>query len=134
MKITLATIAALLAFSAWAAGPHFKTPETALAYYIESSNAKSLEGINEAFIKPVKGFNFSKPAPVERFRIVKRITYTNKEVNDWNRKGIIPPAAIGDVELHVEETSAGRTGMYSYNLRETQSGWRIVNFVSWDDK
>lgn len=133
MKTTLALIAAVLAFAAWAAGPQFETPDSALAHYIESANAKKLDGINEAFLNPVTVFDFSNSAPVERFRVVKRITYTNKEVNDWNRKGITPPATIGDIELHVEETISGKASMYSYNFRKTPSGWKIVTFVSWND-
>ena len=106
----------------------------ALAYYIESANTKSLEGINATFLKPVSEFNFTDSRPVESFRVVKRIRYTDREANDWNQKGITPPAAVGDIELHVEEIIGGKPYMYSYNFRQTASGWKIVDFVAWDDK
>jgi len=105
----IAAILTLAATSVWSAGPHFKTPDLALAYYIESANTKSLEGINATFLKPVSEFNFTDSRPVESFRVVKRIRYTDREANDWNQKGITPPAAVGDIELHVEETIAAKT-------------------------
>ena len=136
MRNTLAIVAAVLALaasSAWSVGLRFKTPDSALAYYIESANAKNLDGINATFLTPVAVFNFTDSVPVERFRIVKRISYTEKDANDWNQKGITPLAVIGDVEFQVEETIAGKTFMFSYNFRETSSGWKIVTFVSWND-
>jgi len=112
----------------------FKTRDLALAHYIKSANARSLAGINATFLEPVLAFNFSGSLPVERFRVVKRIRYTEKLARDWNKKGIIPPAAVGDIELHVEEIIGGKPYMYSYNFRQTASGWKIVDFVAWDDK
>ena len=133
VRIFVATLS-LAALSACSAGPQFKTPDSALAYYIESANAKSLEGINATFLEPVSEFNFTDSPPTESFRVVKRIRYTDREASDWNQKGITPPAAVGDVELHVEETISGKHYMYSYNFRETPTGWKIVTFVSWDDR
>jgi hypothetical protein len=123
----------LAALSACSAGPPFKTPDSTLAYYIESVNAKSLVGINATFLEPVSQFTFTDSPPIERFRVVKRIRYTDREVSDWNQKGIIPPAAVGDVELHVEETISGKPYMSSYNFRHTADGWKIVTFAAWDD-
>jgi hypothetical protein len=124
----------LVALSACSTRPQFKTPDAALAYYIESANAKSLEGINATFLKPVSEFNFISSSPVESFRVVKRTRYAEKEASDWNKKGIIPPAAVGDVELQVEETISGKHYMYSYNFRKMQTGWKIVTFVTCDDR
>jgi len=124
----------LATLSACSAGPPFKTPDSALAYYIQSLNGKGLEGVNATFLEPVSEFNFTDSPSVESFRIVKRIRYTAREASDWNQKGIIPPAAVGDVELHVEETISGKRYMYSYNFRETPTGWKIVDFVSWVDR
>jgi hypothetical protein len=126
-------IISLAALSACSAGPQFKTPDSALAYYIESANAKSLEGINATFLEPVSKFNFTDSPSTESFRVVKQIRYTDREVDDWNQKGIIPPAAVGDVELHVEETISGKPYMFSYNFRHMAGGWKIVTFASWDD-
>jgi hypothetical protein len=136
MRIAVGIFVATLSLAAlWAcsAGPPFKTPDSALAYYIESANTKSLEGINATFLEPVSEFNFTDSPPTERFRVVKRIRYTDREVSDWNQKGIIPPAAVGDVELRVEETISGKPYMFSYNFRLTADGWKIVDFVAWDD-
>jgi hypothetical protein len=131
VRILVATLS-LAALLACSAGPKFKTPDSALAYYIESANAKSQEGINATFLEPVSEFSFTGP-PTESFRVVKRIRYTDREASDWNQKGIIPPAAVGDVELHVEETISGKPYMFSYNFRHTAGGWKIVTFVVWDD-
>ena len=113
---------------------NFKTPELALAHYIKSANARSLAGINATFLEPVPDFNFSGSLPTERFRVIKRIRYTEKLARDWNKKGIMPPAAVGDIELHVEKIIGGKPYMYSYNFRRTASGWKIVTFVAWDDQ
>lgn len=132
VRIFVATFS-LVALLACSVGPQFKTPDSALAYYIESANSKSLEGINATFLEPVAEFNFTDSPPTERFRVVKRICYTDKEASVWNKKGIIPPAAVGDVELHIEETIFGKPYMFSYNFRHTADGWKIVTFVVWDD-
>ena len=111
----------------------FESPESALAYYIKAANAHDLSGINTTFLDPTDTFNFPDGPPVERFSVVKRIRYTEKDVLDWNRKGIAGPApAVGDLELHVREVIAGKSFMYSYQLRDTGFGWKIVDFYAWD--
>ena len=109
----------------------FESPDSALAYYIKSANARDLAGIHATFLEPVTEFNFYGP-PADRFSVVKRIRYTEKHVRDWKRKGIVGSVAVGDLQLDVREVVGGKSYMYSYNFRETASGWKIVTFSAWD--
>jgi hypothetical protein len=109
----------------------FESPDSALAYYIKSANARDLAGINATFLEPVTDFNFYGP-PVERFSVVKRTRYTEKHVRNWKRKGIIGPVAVGDLQLDVRQVVVGKSYMYSYHFRETASGWKIVDASAWD--
>jgi hypothetical protein len=124
------TTGLLISASIGAAESQFTKPDMALAHYIKSLNSRDLAGINTTLLNPVKEFNFSNSLPVERYRVVKRIRYTEKHVREY-RKGIGPSAAVGDIELHVEELLGGKPYMFSYNLRETPAGWKIVDFVMW---
>ena len=109
----------------------FESPDSALAYYIKSANARDLAGINATFLEPVTDFSFYGP-PVERFSVVKRTRYTEKRVRDWKRKGIIGPVAVADLQLDVRQVVGGKSYMYSYNFRETASGWKIVTYAARD--
>jgi len=121
----------LLAAPLGAAQAPFKSPDSALAYYIRSANARDLVGINTTFLTPVSDFNFYGPQ-IESFSVTKRIRYTEKDVRRWKQKGITAPVAVGDLELHVREIVEGKPHTYSYNFRETPAGWKIVTYAAWD--
>ena len=120
----------LICASIGAAESQFTKPDMTLAHYIKSLNSRDLAGINTTLLNPVSDFNFANYPTVERYRVVKRIRYTDKHVREY-RKGIGPSAAVGDIELHVEEVLRGKPYMFSYNLRETPAGWKIVDYLMW---
>src|SRR5258708_13593784 len=129
MRIGTVLVALLLLLSSNASAQvRFESPESALAYYIKSRDARDLAGLNATLLEPGDQFNFTDAPPVERFSVVKRIRYTEKRVRDWKRKGITDPVAVGDIELQVREVVGGKSYMYSYNFRETASVWKIVTW------
>ncbi len=133
MRIGTVLVSLLLLLSSNASAQvRFESPESALAYYIKSRDARDLAGLNATLLEPGDQFNFTDAPPVERFSVVKRIRYTEKRVRDWKRKGITDPVAVGDIELQVREVVGGKSYMYSYNFRETASGWKIVTWAAWD--
>jgi hypothetical protein len=129
---SLASLVLAISASAAAQAP-FETPDSALAHFIKSANARDLSGINVTLLDPMTTFNFANAAPVESFSVIKRIRYTEKHVRDWKRKGIAGPVAVGDLELHVREIVGGKPYMYSYNFRHTPAGWKITGWASWND-
>jgi hypothetical protein len=96
-----------------------------LAGYIESLREGDLAGVLERY-HGTTDFYLPHPIPIKEYKIVKKITYGTKEVEDWNQKGVVPPAELGDVELQVRETIDGKEQIFFYNLRRVRGSWKII--------
>ena len=66
-----------------------------------------------------------------KYKIVKKIVYSSKEVESWNSKGIVPASEVGDIELQVQQEFLGYKGMWSYNFRKINSNWYIISHSAW---
>lgn len=109
----------------------FSKPENTLKGYYNCLYEKNLECL-KAHTLDVKNFHFGTQSKMRSFEIKKVITYTEKEVSDWNSKGIIPPAKIGDVEYQVYQISGNHSGMWSYNFRKVDGKWLLLSWSGWD--
>lgn len=106
------------------------SPEATLAGYIESLRQGNVKGVLDRY-DGIKEFQLSRPIPIDKYQIVKKITYGKKEVTSWNDKGIRPAAAIGDVELQVNEWINGKEQLYSYNFRLFNRSWKMISHSAW---
>lgn len=112
------------------------SPEAVLNSYIEAIKRGDVKTVEACLIsRPDLGkFNLPKPIPITHYEITKQIVFGPKKVDNWNSKGIDPPAKINDVEFHVREYVKGaEPAMFSYNFRKVGSEWRILTFAMWGD-
>ena len=106
------------------------SPEATLAGYIESLRHGNVEGVLARYHNADQ-FYLPSPLPIENYEIVNKIILGNKEVQEWNRKRIIPAAKLGDVQLDVRERVAGRDQMFSYNFRKIDGRWKLISHSAW---
>ena len=79
----------------------------------------------------VDQFYLPRPMSIENYEIVNKIIFGTKEVQEWNGRGIIPAAKVGDVQLDVRDRIAGRDQMFSYNFREIDGRWKLISHSAW---
>jgi hypothetical protein len=101
-----------------------------------------LRGIKNGDVRLVKSvyyfgerrpdFYLPGPQPLEEYRVLKETVLDSAAVQQWNAKGIIPAAMIGDVQLDVDERIAGHSHKFSYSLRRIDGQWRIYAHSAWD--
>jgi hypothetical protein len=77
-------------------------------------------------------FYLPQPVPIKSYKILKRIVYGQKETDDWNSRGIIPQAVLGDIDLQVEQEVYGKKRMYSYLMRNINGEWKIISHAAWN--
>ena len=106
-------------------------PERTLDAYIRSLRSGDLTGVKATLDDPEMIFHLPGPMSISSYRIKKRIVFRAQEVNDWTSKGMIPPARMGDIELHVREVIGGKSQTVSYNLRNTKGEWRPYSWAIW---
>jgi len=109
----------------------FATPEGTLDTYIDALRKGDLSTASECFAPPATDFYLPGPIAVTSYHVRRRIIYGPAEVKDWNSKGIKPPAREGDIELQVRRIINGKPQMFSYNLRQVASGWKIYSHAAW---
>ena len=102
------------------------SPEVTLAGYIESLRQSDVEGVL-ARHHGAKEFYLPGPLTIENFEIVTKITFGEKEVQEWNGQG-----KVGDVQLDVRELIAGHNQMFSYFFREIEGKWKLIAHYGWD--
>lgn len=110
-----------------ASAGRFDTPEATLKFYISTLREGDRAKVAPCFEPPAHGFYLPGPLLIEQYVVRKRIVYGRAEVEEWNSRGIIPPAVEGDIELQVEETIAGRKAMFYYNVRRFGHEWKIIS-------
>lgn len=106
------------------------SPEATLAGYIESLRHGNVEGVLARYHN-VDQFRLPGRLRIEKYEIVNKIIFGNKEVEEWNGKGIIPSAKVGDVQLDVRESIDGRDQMFSYNFRKIDGSWKLICHFAW---
>ncbi len=106
------------------------SPEATLAGYIASLQHGNVKGVLDRY-DGIKEFHLPRPIPIDKYQIVKKITYGRKEVTTWNDKGIRPASAIGDVELQVNEWINGKEQLFSYNFRSFNGSWKMISHSAW---
>ena len=121
----------LFAFAAAGRTVQAGTPEETLQSYINGVRHGDLAQVEACFEPRAESFYLPAPIPVSTYTIRERITYGSAKVHDWNSKGIVPAARIGDVELQVEETIRGAPQMYSYLFRKFDDSWKIIAHAAW---
>lgn len=128
--------AALLAFGV--GGPtlsgetaDLSSPERTLDAYVRSLRSGDVAGVKATLDRPEVEFYLPEPISISSYRVMRRIVYGARETNDWNSKGIVPPARVGDVELHVREIIDGKSQMVSYNFRRISGEWRLYSSAVW---
>lgn len=92
----------------------FSSPEATLDTYINALKTGNKTKVLNSFYPKKDSFYLPGPIPIKSYKIVKRIVYGQKETNNWNSQGIIPPAALGDIDLQVQREEHGMKNMYSY--------------------
>jgi hypothetical protein len=116
--------------SVWA--QDFSKPENTLDTYINALRAGNKSQVLDCFHPKLKDLYLPGSSKIASYKIVKVIVYTKKEADDWNSKGIIPPAMVGDIDLQVEQSEYGKKAMYSYLMRNVNGEWKIVSHSAWD--
>lgn len=128
-------VAALVALSAHAGTPatsiDLSSPERTLSSYLGSLVRGDLSGVEACVELGDQKYSLPGPIPISKYKVVKKVVYGTREVNEWNSKGIVPPALVGDVQLDVEEITNNIPAMYSYNFRRFGSDWKIVSYSRW---
>ena len=110
----------------------FTSPDVTLGIYINALRTGDKSKVLDCFYPKLDDFNLPQAVPIKSYKILKRIVYGQKETDDWNSKGIIPPAMLGDIDLQVEEESKGEKWMYSYLMRNISGEWKIISHAMWD--
>jgi len=110
----------------------YSSPEATLATYINALKSGDKSQVLGCFHPKLGDFYLPGPAQIESYKIVKVIVYKQKETDDWNSKGIVPPAMIGDIDFQVEQTAYGKKQMYSYLMRNVNRKWKIISHAAWD--
>ena len=123
-------VALTISTAAAAVAADLSSPEATLAGYIESLRKGNVNGVLERY-EGITKFHLPKPIPIQRYSIIKKVTFTSTEVADWNANGIVPPAKIGDVELQVSERVNDKEYMFSYNFRNMRGSWKIIAYSAW---
>ncbi|MFH1016809.1 MAG: hypothetical protein V1798_01345 [Pseudomonadota bacterium] len=105
----------------------FGTPEALMATYIEALRKGDRVLANKCFAGG--DFQLDGPVKIKKYKITKKQVFGKKEVDDWNEKGTVPPAQIGDVNLEVDQDGE----MFSYFLRHvTKEKWQISAHYAWN--
>jgi hypothetical protein len=110
----------------------YESPEATIATYITALKSGNKSQVLNCFHPKLEDFYSPGPARIDSYRILKKIVYSQKETDNWNTKGIIPPVMIGDIDVQVEQTEYGTKQMYSYLLRNVNGHWKIISHVAWD--
>ena len=114
------------------AGP-FDTPDATLATYVQALRAGDKAAVESCFERSVlppgtpTDFHLPEPLPIRRFVVKKRTAYGAAQAEAWNRKGIVPPASVGDIELRVNLFLDWRPTDCLYLLRRFGSDWKIIS-------
>jgi hypothetical protein len=108
------------------------SPEATLAGYIDSLRKGSVSGVLERF-HGITEFKLPRSVPIQEYKIVKKVIFGPSEVENWNGHGIVPPAQLGDIELHVSEIVDGNEVLFSYNFRNFSGSWKIYSHSAWDE-
>jgi hypothetical protein len=126
------TVGSTGAWPAQAQQPRLASPEAALNTFIDAANRNDSVVISQAYALELTGQRFERStAPIQSYRIVKKIIVDSVAASAWNAKGIVPRAMAGDVELQVDAVIAGKTFRISYNLRLFGERWRIYAHSAW---
>ncbi len=105
------------------------SPEATLSGYLKCFEKADVECVLKRY-HGIKSFQIQKAHTIE-YKIIKKLTYGQKEVEAWNSKGIKPVSEIGDVELQVQEEFSDYNGMWSYNFRNINGKWYIISHSAW---
>lgn len=111
---------------------NYESPEATLATYINALKAGNKSQVLDCFYPKLVDFYLPGPVRIESYEILKKTVYSKKEADNWNSKGIIPPAMIGDIDLQVEQAEYGKKWMFSYLLRNVNGKWKIISHAAWD--
>ena len=125
-----AIVALLFGPTAVAVLADLSTPEATLDGYIDSLKNGDASGVLKRY-HGINEFTLPRPIPIQEYSIEQKITFTALEVAEWNGKGIVPRAQIGDIEFHVKELIDGMEQMYSYALRNYEGVWQIYSHYAW---
>ena len=109
----------------------FASPEETLETYINAKRAGDKQTILTCFHPKLEDFYLPEPAQIDSFAVAKKTVYGQLEADEWNGLGIIPPAAVGDIDIDVEEFTGGKSQMYSYLLRRVDGEWKIIAYSAW---
>jgi len=110
----------------------FASPEVTLGIYLNALKTGNKSQVLDCFYPKLADFYLPQPVPIKSYEILKQIVNGQKETDDWNSKGIIPPAVLGDIDLQVEQESYWKKTMYSYLMRNVNGEWKIISHAAWD--
>jgi len=107
------------------------SPEATVGGYIECLKAGDLAGIKARYYPDTIEYNLRGRSPIEDYVIAKKLVFTDKEVDGWNRVKSRPQAKPGDVQLEVQEIIKGTNWLFSYILRNMDGSWKLISHSGW---
>ena len=125
----------VLPLNSYAEQYDFSSPEKTLLSYYKCAETKD-EKCVLSHIEGIGSFQFNVASKVIDYEIKKKIVFSDKEVSEWNSKGIIPSAKLGDIQIDVQKItlyngSTKEEGMYTYVLRKYDDKWKIYSWYGW---
>ncbi len=110
------------------------SPRAALDTYMTGMKQGNLSLVLSVYYsdRPDFSFHLPGPIPVDSYKVTKELVFDTTDARRHNERGVVPPARAGDVQLDVEERTAGQAEMYTYWLRLIDGKWRIYAHTAWN--
>lgn len=107
------------------------SPEATVSGYIECLKTGDLAGIKARYYPETIEYTLRGRSAIEEHVIAKKVVFTEKEVDSWNRSRSRTQAKSGDVLLEVRETIRGTAWLFSYVLRSFDGNWKLISHSGW---
>jgi len=107
------------------------SPEATISGYIECLKKGDLSGIKARYYPETIQYTLRGPSVIREYDITNKRTFTQKEVDNWNKVASRPRAQVGDVQMEVREIIQDSTWMFSYVLRNINDGWKLISHSGW---
>ena len=110
---------------------NLKSPESLINSFVSALKAGNPIIAGKCFDPEIKNFYLPKPVSISKFKIIKKVYYSIREVQEWQKKKIKPNAKVGDIELIVHIFQGEIVDKYTFLVRKINNNWFIVSHSSW---